>query len=84
MMHGNVESGLQASFSYAEVTKCGQPRLVGRYCTHFHMAGDVPDSSVVGMAVHHAYARVLTIHATNFLLVEKNVGYFVKGHNIFI
>jgi hypothetical protein len=48
------------------------------------MAGDVPHSSVVGMAVHHAYARVLTIHATNFLLVEKNVGYYVKGHNIFI
>ena len=44
----------------------------------------MPESSVVGNAVHHSYARVLTIHATDFLMVEKNVGYHVKGHNIFI
>ncbi len=44
----------------------------------------MPDSSVRGLAVHHSYARVLTIHGTNSLLVEKNVGYYVKGHNIFI
>jgi hypothetical protein len=27
---------------------------------------------------------VLTIHGTHYLLVEKNVGFLVKGHNIFI
>lgn len=84
MMNGKKDSGLVASFSYVEITKCGQPKIVGRYCSHFHMTGEMPDSSVRGMAVHHSYARVLTIHGTHFLLVEKNVGYFVKGHNIFI
>lgn len=29
-------------------------------------------------------ARVLTIHGTHYLLVEKNVGYYVEGHNIFV
>lgn len=39
MMNGKKSAGLVASFSYAEFTKCGQPKIVGRYCTHFHMAG---------------------------------------------
>jgi len=63
---------------------CGQPQIVGRYCTHFHMAGEVPESFVRGISVHMSYARVLTIHGTHYLLVEKNVGYHVEGHNIFI
>lgn len=84
MMNGKKSTGLVASFSYAEFTRCGQPKIIGRYCTHFHMTGEMPESSVVGIAVHHSYARVLTIHATHYLLVEKNVGYHVKGHNIFI
>ena len=84
MLTGNQASGLVGKISYAEFTKCGQPRIVGRYCTHFHMAGDVPDSYIRGIAVHHSFARVLTIHGTHFLLFEKSVGYFVKGHNVFV
>ena len=48
------------------------------------MAGEVPESFVRGIAVHHSFARVLTIHGTHYLLVEKNVGYHVEGHNIFV
>lgn len=48
------------------------------------MAGDVPKSYVRGISVHHSIARVLTIHGTHFLLAEKNVGYHVEGHNIFV
>ena len=48
------------------------------------MAGNVPESYVRGIAVHHSFARVLTLHGTHYLLVEKNVGYHVEGHNIFI
>ena len=48
------------------------------------MAGEVPNSYVRGIAVHHSFARVLTIHGTHQLLVEKNVGYQVKGHSIFL
>ncbi len=39
MMNGKRDQGLVASFSYAEITNCGQPKIIGRYCTHFHMAG---------------------------------------------
>ena len=84
MMTGKQANGLIGKISYAEFTKCGQPSIVGRYCTHFHMAGEVPESYVRGISVHHSKARVLTIHGTHQLTVEKNVGYFVKGHNIFL
>ena len=84
MMFGKQNTGLEGKISYAEFTKCGQPKIVGRYCTHFHMAGEVPDSYVRGISVHHSKARVLTIHGTHRLTVELNVGYHVKGHNIFL
>lgn len=48
------------------------------------MNGDVSDSYVRGNAVHHSFARVLTLHAVYYLTVEHNVGYWVKGHNIFL
>ena len=41
------------------------------------MAGDVPKSYVRGISVHHSIARVITIHGTHYLLVEKSVGYRV-------
>lgn len=39
MLTGKQANGLIGKISYAEFTKCGQPKIVGRYCTHFHMAG---------------------------------------------
>lgn len=48
------------------------------------MNGDVPDSYVKGNAVHDSFARVITLHAVNYLHVSHNVGYRVKGHNFFI
>ena len=48
------------------------------------MNGDVVNSEVKGNAVHHSFARVLTLHAIQYLHVSYNVGYWVKGHNFFI
>ena len=48
------------------------------------MNGDVPDSYVKGNAVHHSFARILTLHGIHYLHVSENVGYRVKGHNFFI
>lgn len=57
---------------------------MGRYCIHFHMNGDAADSFAKGNAVHHSFARVITLHAVQYLHVSDNVGYRVKGHNFFI
>ncbi len=84
MMAGNAENGLVSHIAYTEFTHCGQPRIVGRYCMHFHMNGDVADSYAKGNAVHDSFARVITLHGVHFLTVSENVGYRVKGHNFFI
>lgn len=84
MLAGSSENGLVGQIGYTEFTKCGQPRIIGRYCIHFHMNGDVSESFARGNAVHDSMARVITLHGVHYLTVEYNVGYNVKGHNYFI
>lgn len=84
MMAGSSADGLVSQIAYTEFTHCGQPRIVGRYCMHFHMNGDVANSVVLGNAVHHSFARILTLHGVRFLRAAHNVGYRVKGHNFFV
>lgn len=84
MMAGLAENGMVSTVAYTEFTHCGQPRIVGRYCIHFHMNGDVADSQVKGNAVHDSFARILTLHGIHYLRVSENVGYRVKGHNFFL
>jgi hypothetical protein len=84
MLTGQAEKGFQAHVAYSEFTHCGQPQILGRYCIHFHMAGDVPTSFAKGNAVHDSFARVITIHGVHYLTVEENVGYKVRGHNYFV
>lgn len=84
MLMGSAENGLVGKIAYVEFTKCGQPQIPGRYCHHFHMAGDVPGSYSIGNSVHQSMARILTIHGVHYLYVAWNVGYRVKGHNFFI
>ena len=43
-MAGSSENGMVSHVAYTEFTHCGQPKVVGRYCIHFHMNGDVSDS----------------------------------------
>ena len=52
MMHGPTTQGLVGHIAYTEFTQCGQPQVIGRYCIHFHMNGDVSESYVRGNAVH--------------------------------
>jgi hypothetical protein len=84
MLMGSQDNGFVGKVAYVEFSKCGQPKIVGRYCHHFHMNGDIPESYSIGNAVHHSLARILTIHGVHYLYVAKNVGYRVKGHNFFL
>ncbi|XP_050685917.1 fibrocystin-L-like isoform X2 [Eriocheir sinensis] len=68
---------------YVEVTEAGQAFQLGRYPLHFHMVGDVSTSYIRGCAVHRTYNRAITIHAANYLTVERNVAYNNMGHAIF-
>ncbi len=48
------------------------------------MTGDVTGSYVLGIAVTRSYARVVALHDVKGLLVKNNVGFFCRGHNIFL
>lgn len=84
MIAGKAVNGAEGHIAYTEFTQCGQPAILGRYCIHFHMNGDVPTSYVRGNSVHNSLARVVTLHAVHYLTVELNVGYRVRGHNFFV
>ncbi|KAK3879633.1 hypothetical protein Pcinc_015818 [Petrolisthes cinctipes] len=75
LVYGRIE--------YVEVTEAGQAFQLGRYPLHFHLVGNVNTSYVRGCAVHRTYNRAVTIHAANYLTVERNVIYNNMGHAIF-
>lgn len=68
----------------AEVTKCGQAFILGRYCTHSHMAGDMEGSYVKANSIHHSFQRAVTTHQTINWEVRDNVAYDVMGHAYFL
>lgn len=47
------------------------------------MVGNVNTSYIRGCAVHRTYNRAVTIHAADYLTVERNVVYNNMGHAIF-
>ena len=76
--------GTIGRISYTEFTNVGQGQIIGRYPMHFHLIKDASDSFVIGNSVHASFARIVAIHSTFFLTVQRNVGYRVYGHNYFI
>ena len=85
MAHSHMgDDGAIARISYTEVRQAGQAFNMARYPIHFHLAGNVRQSYVLGNAIHHTYNRAVTIHGVHYLKVQKNVAYWVMGHTIFI
>eukprot|EP00048_Salpingoeca_helianthica_P015090 m.224971 g.224971 ORF g.224971 m.224971 type:complete len:4030 (+) comp16594_c0_seq1:296-12385(+) len=68
----------------AEVRRCGQAFNMGRYCIHFHMAGEERHCYARSNSIHHSFQRAVTIHGTNNLRVQHNFAYHVMGHNFFV
>ena len=62
----------------------GQGNIVGRYPIHFHKCGDMADSYVKGVSVHHSNSRLVTLHGVRFISVTNSVGFEIFGHNFFI
>eukprot|EP00731_Ephydatia_muelleri_P028251 Em0019g1124a len=82
MIHAAMQNTARvaARIEYVEVTHAGQAFRLGRYPIHFHLNGNISGSYVRGCAIHHTFNRAVTIHAVNYLLVEKNVAYNIMGH----
>ncbi|KAK3740701.1 hypothetical protein QZH41_019065 [Actinostola sp. cb2023] len=86
MVHAPYKSKgmVTARFSYMEVRHAGQAFRLGRYPIHFHTSGEVGGSYVIGCAIHRSFNRAITIHGTNYLVVEHNVVYDILGNAVFV
>ena len=48
------------------------------------MNGDMPSSYVSECAIHQSFNRATNIHASNYLLIERNVIYKIMGGAYFM
>ena len=81
--HIMVHSGSLARVSDVELVNMGQAGRLARYPFHFHMMGSASDSYIRSSAIHHSFNRCVTVHGTQDVTVEDNVGYHTRGHCFF-
>ena len=79
---GMTGSSMRAS--NIELTNMGQRAELGRYPWHWHLVGDGGQNQYIrNSSIHRTYNRAITIHATNYTVVEYNVAYDNVGHAYF-
>jgi hypothetical protein len=83
-LHSHGDDSLTGRIANVELTDVGQGFKIGRYAVHFHMIGAVHNSYAKGNSIHSGFNRAFTLHGTNYMRIMNNVGYSIKGHNIFI
>ena len=57
---------------------------LGRYPINFHMNGNMPSSYVKVCVIHESFNRATNIHASNYLTIEANVIYNIRGGAYFL
>ncbi|CAE7562181.1 PKHD1L1, partial [Symbiodinium sp. KB8] len=63
----------------AEFRRCGQSFLLGRYCTHAHMAGRFDRSYVKANSIHHSFQREFNVIEENLVAVTLRCSACLKG-----
>ncbi len=63
----------------------GQGGRIGHYPVHFHMARKVPDGTFVkDSTIWDSMTRWIVVHATQGVMLARNVGYRSIGHGYFL
>lgn len=83
--HTMYHYGSSGAIGYAEFRHLGKRGVLGRYSLHFHLVGDsMRGASVIGASIWDSHNRWITIHGTNYLVVQDCVGYRSVGHGFFL
>ena len=92
--HTLVRDGFaQFEVQGVEFANLGQGGSIGNYPVHFHMARKVPQPKanppfagtyLADSSIHDSNTRFVTIHATQGVLVARNVGYRSIGHGYYL
>jgi len=83
-LHSEGDESLISRLEYIELHQTGQAFKVGRYSIHHHMIGTVAKSYIKGLSIHQSFNRMITLHAVRYLTIDRNVGFNVMGHGIFM
>jgi hypothetical protein len=68
-----------------EFYQLGQGGRLGHYPVHFHLARKTPpDTFVKDCSIHDSMTRFITLHATQDVLLARNVGYQSIGHGYYL
>jgi hypothetical protein len=92
--HTVIRAGVtQYQIQGVEYYQLGQGGVIGRYPIHFHMDRTVPQPTanppfqgtyVADSSIHESNTRFITVHATQGLLLARNVGYRSIGHGFYL
>jgi hypothetical protein len=82
--HVMVMAGGAAYIDGVEFYRMGQAGILGRYPFHWHIAGNVMGQFIKNSSVHRSFQRCITVHRTDFAVVENNTCYDFKGHGFFL
>jgi G8 domain len=83
----------QLQIQGVEYYQLGQGGIIGRYPIHFHMDRKVPlptvdplfqGTYVTDSSIHDSNTRFITVHATQGVLLARNVGYRSIGHGFYL
>ena len=84
--HTMVRQGFAAyQMQGVEFYQLGQGGRLGHYPVHFHMVRNTPNNTFVkDCSIHDSMTRWITLHATQGVLLARNVGYMSIGHGYYI
>ena len=75
----------QVQIQGVEFKDLGQGGKMGHYPIHFHMARQVPtDTFVKDSSIYNSMTRWIVLHATQGVLLQRNVGFKSIGHGFYL
>jgi hypothetical protein len=83
-MHSPGHESLVVRLSNFELRNGGQAFRLGRYALHWHMIGNLKQSYQRNISIHHSWNRGVAVHGINYLRVQHNFVYNIRGHTFFI
>ncbi|CAK9057639.1 Cell surface hyaluronidase (Cell migration-inducing hyaluronidase 2) (Transmembrane protein 2) [Durusdinium trenchii] len=69
---------------YTRIEYCGQQNHMGKYCLHFHHAGQCADCVFMGNTIYESAQVGITVHGTHRSLVENNILWDTAAAGIYI
>jgi hypothetical protein len=82
--HVMVMPGGAAQVNAVEFYRMGQAGMMGRYPFHWHWVGDAYGQHIKNSSIHRSFQRCITVHRTNYAVVDNNTCFDFKGHGYFL